>query len=161
MNPSANSSGLFAWSVFFVGSLCPFMGRVAIGEEKIQEKQYEYREDLKTCVGVIRGKQFLLGRLDSQGNFMPDPFATPFRVGQPFSGPHYELINKQTRLNQSVYEFRSGMLIKGKLDRDGNFIPEVGSTVISFKDYRFSKDAIRIYNLPGTFVEKTDKKPKP
>jgi hypothetical protein len=55
------------------------------------------------------------------------------------------------------YEFRSGRLIKGEFDADNNFVPEAGSTVISFKDYIFTPDAIPIWNLPGKFVKKGEK----
>src|SRR5207302_9167959 len=97
-----------------------------------------------------------LGRLDARGNFVPLPGAKPLGWT---SGA--KLINGRLNADESVYEFRCGTLIKGKFDDRLNFIPDVGSTVIAFKDYKYSKDAPRIYNLPGTFVEKTNKKPKP
>lgn len=37
-----------------------------------------------------------------------------------------------------------------ELDEDGNFVPALGSKAIDFKEYHYSKDAPRIYNLPGT-----------
>jgi hypothetical protein len=62
--------------------------------------------------------------------------------------------------DKNVYEFRSGRLIKGEIDAKGYFIPEIGSKVIDFKDYRYRKDGPRIWNLPGRFEKriKTSKK---
>ena len=56
--------------------------------------------------------------------------------------------------------YRSGTLIRGIIDDEGDFIPDVGSTVIDFKDYKYSSRAPRIYNLPGKFVQKQPRKPK-
>jgi len=115
---------------------------------------------LKRHVAVIRGKQFLMGHLDSRGNFLPHPFVTHYEVGQPFKGHEFYYINLPKKIVESVYEYRSALLVKGILDGEGNFIPAVGSTIVPFKDYRYGKDAPRIYNLPGTFVEKkVEKKP--
>jgi hypothetical protein len=35
------------------------------------------------------------------------------------------------------------------LQKTGNFVPELGSTIIDFKDYDPIADRRRIYNLPG------------
>jgi hypothetical protein len=163
----------FASALFLVTALLPFSGcdhappvdgkdekKKTGADVKMEEKQYEYREDLKRLVGVTIGKATYLGHLNAAGTFVPLPGYKP--TGPGGSGPGYDLINgvgirKDT---EPVYEFRSGILIKGKLDGDHNFVPEIGSTIISIKDYRYSKDALRIYNLPGTFVEKTDPKKK-
>jgi hypothetical protein len=59
-----------------------------------------------------------------------------------------------------VYEFRSGRLIPGDIDDDGNFIPTVGGKIIDFKDYRYGPKAPKIYNLPGKFVKKERKDSK-
>jgi hypothetical protein len=37
--------------------------------------------------------------------------------------------------------------------KDGRFVPDLDSEVIDFKDYKYSPDGIRIYNLPGHFWE--------
>jgi len=58
-----------------------------------------------------------------------------------------------------VYEFRSERLIKGTLDKDFNFVSHVGATVIHFKDYKYSPDGIKIWNLPGYFEKKPTPKP--
>ena len=155
MTPSTNQAVFFASSIFFITGLMPLVARDVRAGEPTEEKQYEYQEDLKRLVALIREDGIHFGRLDARGNFVPLPGAKP--LGASF-GP--KSINSRRDANESVYEFRSGTLIKGKFDARLNFIPDVGSTVISFKDYKYSKDAIRIYNLPGTFVEKTDPKKK-
>jgi hypothetical protein len=47
------------------------------------------------------------------------------------------------------------MLIAGKLDGKGSFVPELGSTITDFKSYHYRPDGMRIYNLPGYFDKKT------
>ena len=58
---------------------------------------------------------------------------------------------------EDVYEFRSGRLIKGTLQKTGNFVPELGSKLMDFKDYDPIADRRRIYNLPGV-LKKIEKK---
>ena len=156
MTPANKQAVFFASAVFFITGLLPFIGRDARSGEPMEEKQYEYRQALKRLVALSREEGIYFGHLDARGNFVKLPGAKPLDGS---FGP--KSINWRRNADESVYEFRTGALIKGKFDARLNFIPDVGSTVISFKDYRYSKDAIRIYNLPGTFVEKTDKKPKP
>jgi hypothetical protein len=50
--------------------------------------------------------------------------------------------------------------VPGAIDKDFNFIPTVGAKVIDFKDYVYSPKAPKIYNLPGKFVRKGEKKDK-
>jgi hypothetical protein len=51
---------------------------------------------------------------------------------------------------EGVYEYRSGRLIPGTLQKTGNFVPDVGSKVIDFKEYDPDPPRKRrIYNLPG------------
>jgi hypothetical protein len=157
MTPANKQTVFLASSIFVIIGLLPFVAKDVRAGEPTEEKQYEYKEDLKRLVAVKKEEGAYLGHLDARGNFVPLPGEKP---RDNLFGPII-LINSRRDANESVYEFRSGTLIKGKFDDRLNFIPDIGSTIISFKDYRYSKDAIRIYNLPGTFVEKTDKKPKP
>src|SRR5262245_27601536 len=119
-----------------------------------EKVQYEYREDLKPVVGLLRQGRVALGHLDPKGNFLPLPKVEPIDPRQPFSGPAYTIINRPTRPNEPVYEFRSGLLVKGKLTEAGDFVPDEGGKVIALRDYRYGKEAPRIYNLPGKFVER-------
>lgn len=106
--------------------------------------------------------------IDANGNFIePDrdrisllPFAgsaggSGFQMEAVWIMNQIPIVNMPARENELVYEFRSGGLVKGRLTDNGNFVPAVGSKVISFKDYRYDKDLLRIYNLPGIFVKKT------
>lgn len=52
-----------------------------------------------------------------------------------------------------VYEYRSGRLIPGVV-QGGAFIPQLGGTIIAFKDYRIGSRPI--YNLPGKFITQKD-----
>jgi hypothetical protein len=116
-----------------------------------------------------------VGRLDAAGNFIPQSYednSRLFRIPPPPKNPVdeqpiIELI-KVPVINdpadgaevETVYEFRSGSLIKGSLYKDGGFKPELGSRIISFEDYHYSPSAPRIYNLPGRFVPKPPVPPK-
>lgn len=116
---------------------------------------YAYVEDTSRIVGVHRGNSVFLGKLDHAGNFLREAKWPPLRLGAGESGvPDYELINLRRPGRIHVYEYRSGRLIKGEIDEDGNFVPDLGERVIQFKEYEYSeaKDAVRIYNLPGRFV---------
>jgi hypothetical protein len=121
--------------------------------------EYQFVEDTTLWVDVIQGDTESIGKLDAAGNFIPDKrYFRSFKKGQPRSAvPPCTLINSAQK---GIYEFRSGRLIPGDLDDDGNFIPAVGGRIIDFKDYRYGPKAAKIYNLPGKFVrkEKTDSK---
>jgi hypothetical protein len=57
---------------------------------------------------------------------------------------------------ESVYEYRSGKLIPGFLTKNWRFSPEGGEKIIDFSEYQYGPGAIRIYNLPGKFVKRSD-----
>src|SRR5205823_14564030 len=92
------------------------------------------------------------GKLDAAGNFIPEP--RWMNIGGEVSGapPIARTLNRRVPDGEPVYEYRSGRLIKGILDAQGNFVPDLGSKVIDFRDYRYNERAIRIYNLPGRFA---------
>jgi hypothetical protein len=138
-----------------LGSVCAVSGlNAGQGPAEPSGEKYEFQEDLKRYVGLRRQGLVTLGHLDAKGNFIPLPRVEPIDPRNPFSGPAYTIINAPGRPDEPVYEFRSGRLIKGKLTEEGDFVPDEGSKVISFRDYQFGKDAPRIYNLPGRFVER-------
>jgi hypothetical protein len=100
----------------------------------------------------------LEGKLDAAGNFIQDPRAMVLKAGSARTGGPLEIINCRAPGREHVFEFRSGRLIKGELDKEGNFVPDLGSKVLDFKDYQYKKkDPIYIYNLPGYFKEKKEK----
>jgi hypothetical protein len=119
--------------------------------------EYEFVQDTDRLVGILRGKWMIIGRLDKNGNFIPkaDGSFQVLRKDQPASSiDPFEIINSRVERRETVLEFRSGSLIKGVLETDGNFVPDLNSKVLAFKDYHYSEDSIRIYNLPGSFVKK-------
>jgi hypothetical protein len=138
--------------------LCSFASALGADRARAQAEgekvQYEYRQDLKPYVGLLRQGLVALGHLDPKGNFIPLPKVEPIDPRNPFSGPTYSIINRPTRSNELVYEFRSGLLVKGKLTEEGDFVPDEGGKVIALRDYNYGKEAPRIYNLPGKFVER-------
>ncbi len=119
------------------------------------QPEYRYVENTERYVGVHRGRQVFIGKLDHAGNFIRDPGWDPLRLGAGASSvPPYDMINFRRPGLIHVYEYRSGRLVQGELDEQGNFVPAIGSKVIDFKDYHYGKDAPRIYNLPGRFEPK-------
>ena len=102
-----------------------------------------------------------MGHLDKAGNFTADD-----AVGVPLDSPPGIKVAWDARLtnfpadktSELVYEYRSGRLVKGTLINDGHFIPERGSEIMSFGRYIPIKGNLRIYNLPGRFVDRARKK---
>jgi len=119
-------------------------------------EEYKFVEDTTLWVNVIQGDVESIGKLDAAGNFIPDKrYLRTLKKGQPASSiPPCTLINFAQK---EVYEFRSGRLIPGDIDDDGNFIPTIGGRITDFKDYRYTPKAPKIYNLPGKFVKKEKK----
>lgn len=137
---------------------------------------FEYREDLSRKIGLVRGDRIYRGQLDSSGNFIQDekcgwirhPFPPYGRIGRdwPQEWEVHEYYAGLTVINDAandvrlqnkakVYEYRSGRLILGSFDVQGNFIPETHSQVITLKEYLDTYDpekSPRIYNLPGRIV---------
>jgi hypothetical protein len=122
--------------------------------------EYEFVPDPRRWVQVNRneGNQHYLsrGRLDAAGNLVPDKYWLNWDQSLPISGLHAIHLNEITY--QAVYEYRSGVLVKGRIDdRSCNFVPDLGSKVVTFQDYlrgyRAGVDP-RIWNLPGTIERK-------
>ncbi len=121
------------------------------------EDEYEFVSDISRYAAVLHGELYSIGKLDAKGNFLADRQWIDLDVHRPTSAgfPPCKMINSP---KGRAYEYRSGRLIVGELDDKGNFLPDVGSKVISFKDYRYNAKAIRIYNLPGSFKKKGELK---
>jgi hypothetical protein len=99
-----------------------------------------------------------IGKLDKKGNFLPDRRFVDVR-GPGLSGaPPRVSLNAND--DEPVYEYRSGRLIKGRIDKGGSFVPDLGEKVIRFEDYKPGEDTTRIYNLPGKFVPREKVKQK-
>jgi len=118
--------------------------------------EYEYVAETSRWVMLVQGETESIGKLDATGNFTPDKRWFQFRKGQSLSSvPPNRVINEPAQ--KGIFEFRSGRLIPGDLDKDGNFVPTVGRRVVDFKEYRYGPKALNIYNLPGRFVKKEKK----
>jgi hypothetical protein len=131
-------------------TLTTVAGRQALGAP-VPPTEYVFIPDTERLVAIARGGVEAVGKLDAEGNFMQH-----FTVerGRPFSGPYYHLLTPSDQKPRKVYEYRSGRLIKGEQDEKGNFVPEVGSTVTKFEDYKYGPDVISIWNLPGYFLRR-------
>ncbi len=117
-----------------------------------------YIEETEKYVAMIHGDTYALGKLDKAGTFTPDRKYPPVRLGEGLtSSPGFRLLNGDPG---TAYEYRSGRLILGYIDQKGNFVPDLGSKVIAFEDYRPGGNAPPIYNLPGRFVKKGEEKGK-
>ena len=114
-------------------------------------ERYVFVENTNRWVVIIRGEWQLIGKLDKNGDFIQDK---KYKKGQGGSRPSSVLINSSGHASKSkkVYEFRSGALIPGEIQPDGQFVPQVGGKIIPFKDYNYSPTATPIWNLPGVFL---------
>jgi hypothetical protein len=155
-------AGWHFWAV--AACLCGLGGAPAQQTlEQAKAVQYDFRQNLTLYYVLVRGDTEIFGHLDAAGNFIADRKWPPYRRGQPLTSiPPSTLLNLPTKLpHEPVYEYRSGRLVPGNLDDDGNFLPDLGAKVTDFQDYRPVPGARRIYNLPGRFVEKGKKEPPP
>ena len=115
-----------------------------------KEPEYTFVPDTTRYVTVVRGNTRSIGLLDANGNFIPDRRWLHVPNNRGLSAvPATTFINRPAR--DPVYEYRSGRLVLGALDEQGNFLPKTGSKVIPFSEYHYTKQAIPIYNLPGRF----------
>jgi hypothetical protein len=150
---------LFSW----LGALSYEQHTIDAGMPETQAgDEYVYVEEPGKTVAIRRNGRYYYGYLNSTGNFTPDVSYPPTKVGASIrSGPPFRCIDlASAKPVEFVYEFRSGLLIRGMLTKEGEFIPDEGSRVMNFKDYKYPEDPHRIYNLPGKFVKKsTAKKP--
>src|SRR5258708_4917779 len=145
-----DGSGLLNLMAFVAGSLATIgLTRLECAPAPLAE-DYVFVKDTERWVGILRGKIRLVGKLDANGDF-----TQTYRLKGPSSMmPPYSLINFPGPKPKKVYEFRSGRLIIGELTTEGNFVPEVDSTILKFEDYKYAPEAIPIWNLPGSFMKK-------
>jgi hypothetical protein len=128
------------------------------GVEPLADRgEYVFVENTNYRVGLKHNGTYIIGYLDRTGMFTTDRKCAPIKVGESVSGPAFTVLNGDPG---TAYEYRSGRLILGQIDKDGTFVPALGSKVISIKDYRPGGNAAPIYNLPGRFVKKGEEKEK-
>jgi hypothetical protein len=129
---------------------------VLLPQASVPAGEYELVPDTNRWVEVKRwdGDQIYwsIGRLDAVGNFVPDEEYFNRTGPKTKAPPNVTLLNRDGM--GAVYEYRSGALVKGRINGMLNFVPEVGSTVIDFKDYKYGPGALPIWNLPGSFKKK-------
>lgn len=120
---------------------------------------YDFVPDTDRWVAIAWGNAMSIGKLDSNGTFLPEKaWVNLNRSDETAGAPAYTIINAPGRKN--VYEYRFGRLIPGDIDKEGNFVPHLDDRVIDFKDYRYRPDGPQIYNLPGRFVRRSADKAK-
>jgi hypothetical protein len=113
---------------------------------------YLYVEDLGRIVGVCRGSWMVYVKLDAQGELIPEGKHHP---ALPSSNiPSYTPVNFVLGEPRPCYELHSGRLVKGVMTNTGHFVPDAGSTVKRFEEFRFSEGAPQIRNLPGSFMRR-------
>jgi hypothetical protein len=122
---------------------------------QIKSSDYHYVQAERTNTYRRLGGYFFKGKYDIHGKFFWDATTAPLEVQK--TDPQALERVLCSRVNEPVYEFRSGMLVPGRIDAEYFFIPEKGAKIKAFKDYDYPNDPRRIYNLPGEFVPKKKK----
>ena len=107
---------------------------------------YEFVPDTDRKFAFYRNGFLMVGKLDARGNFIQEN-----RYGSDSVPEILGCTPVRCQESTKVYEFRSGRLIKGEMLPTGVFVPEGGSKVTSFSDYRYGPGALPIWNLPGYF----------
>jgi hypothetical protein len=129
---------------------CIFGFNGSPGRARAAGGDYVYVEDLDRIVGVSRGSWMICGKFDAEGELIPDSKHHPALRNSNL--PHYASVNLIVGEPQPCFELRSGRLVKGTMVAGGHFVPDLGSQVTKFEDYRFGEGGPRIWNLPGTFM---------
>jgi hypothetical protein len=111
--------------------------------------EYVFIPDTDRYVAYAWGRRVVMGKLDARRNLRVTHEGTP-----PDYGHRPAVLIIRFDAPTRVYEFRSGRLVLGKMMPDGNFVPEIGSAVTRFDDYRYGPGAVPIWNLPGYFRRK-------
>src|SRR5436190_18239805 len=86
---------------------------------------YEFVPDTERWVALRNGLSFTIGKLDKKGNFLPDRRWVNLRGASYSGGPPATMLNSPD--DEPVYEFRSGRLVKGRIDKEGSFVPDLGA----------------------------------
>ncbi len=125
-------------------------------------QEFDYVVDPKEWIVMRRSGLRYYGHLDSAGSFIPHPKMKAYAPDEVIITGDKTMARDANRPRngeqETVYEYRSGRLIRGILNRDGDFIPELDCEVLSFDKYVYSQKALRIYNLPGQFRPKGQSK---
>src|SRR5438552_15262888 len=82
--------------------------------------------DTERLILIRRGASQVVGRIDSDGGFLA---THRYPLGATLSGPFDNVVSATFEPGRAVYDFRVGRLIKVEFNKDGAFVPEVGSRV--------------------------------
>jgi hypothetical protein len=139
--------------------VCPLdwiclLALLGAGSDNDEPDDYVFIQDLDRLVEVCHGLTTSVGHLNKDGRFLPRD-GLKRQKGQAYSSNAEWIEPLNMFPEKNVYEYRSGRLIKGEIDPNGDFIPEKGAKVLDFKDYHYRKDGPRIWNLPGRFEKRT------
>jgi hypothetical protein len=145
---------------------CSFGAGLPLGPARADDKKtlpFIFVEDIEREIEMIRGPdRFIRGKFDHFGNFIPrapeskrtGPEAPESKV---FVANRPSLTAKDRAAGpdkEAAYEFRSKVLIPGTLNAAGTFVPTIGEEIIEFKEYKYSPESRRIWNLPGYFMRR-------
>jgi hypothetical protein len=125
------------------------------GDPPPAQEEYVFVPGMKGPVALLHDGNVIPGWVDSVGTFTSDPKYPPWKAGASTTGRFFRIINGDPG---TAYEYRSGRLILGEIDQKGNFVPGLGTKVIAFEQYKPGGNAPPIYNLPGRWVKKGEKK---
>ena len=125
-----------------------------------QEEAYVYHNMPRMHYMHTAGGIWCTGTIDSEGHFQPiiDDLQGSVRAilkGMPRAGSWPSHLHTG-KVNEKVYEYRSGLLVPMIVDPKLGLLPEVGGKIIDFKNYKYSSSSVHIYNLPGRFVREGD-----
>lgn len=107
-----------------------------------------------------------VGMIDKNGDFQPNLHDLERAIeahnqGVPRAGSWPPDLLHSLKPDEKLFEYRKGYLVPMVNDKNRGLIPEAGGKIIEFKDYEYSPTARRIYNLPGRFVLKGERKQNP
>jgi len=124
----------------------------------VPPSEYLFVRDLDRWVGVRCGEWLHIGKLDGEGNFTT---TYRFRANAGLSHvPRFTWITPSDVEPKPVFEMRSFRLIRGVMSSNGKFVPDPGSTGLTFEEYKskYTPEMPPIWNLPGYFrrVEKAN-----
>lgn len=121
------------------------------GKDRPPSTDYEFKLTPTVAYSRQFGNMLYYGTLDEFGNFVPSPTVRGMDVTKAMPKDADKYIPLMSHIKQKhVYEFRSWTLIPGIIE-NGEFLPDLDNKIIDFADYRYSKEAKPIYNLPGKF----------
>lgn len=163
------------WTALFAYACILFVVEVRGNAQDEQPRtQYLFKPQAKTPVLLARSPYFYEGRLDHNGDFVPDPNAAPIRMPVD-AGPEwiaalekrkFPIYNLQRATFRAdiVYQYVGGRLILGVIPDEG-FAPNIEDDntikVITMEEYLKTYDPdrhYRIYNLPGRIMAKPKNK---